>query len=66
MVNLKRQLKTPVSDWYDGTITRHNHIEILTLIDDALTGIDNRGVQKQMLMDSCPVNAFIINYVVDF
>ncbi|KAK3229373.1 hypothetical protein Dsin_001254 [Dipteronia sinensis] len=29
MVNLKRLLKTPESDWYKGTITRHNHIEIL-------------------------------------
>ncbi|KAK3227239.1 hypothetical protein Dsin_007101 [Dipteronia sinensis] len=53
MVNLKRLLKTPESDWYKGTITRHNHIEILKVIDDALSGIDDGGVQKQRFMDSC-------------
>ncbi|KAK3194155.1 hypothetical protein Dsin_025465 [Dipteronia sinensis] len=57
MVNLKRLLKTPESDWYKGTITRHNHIEILKVIDDALSGIDDGGggggVQKLRFMDSC-------------
>ncbi|KAK2655897.1 hypothetical protein Ddye_008949 [Dipteronia dyeriana] len=53
MVKLKKLLKTPESDWYKGTITRHNHIEILKVIDDALSGIDDRGVQKQRFMDSC-------------
>ena len=54
MVNLKRQLKIPESDWNNGTITRHNHIEILQVIDNVLTGIDDwGGVQKQRFMDSC-------------
>ncbi|KAK4859345.1 hypothetical protein QYF36_003989 [Acer negundo] len=34
MVNLKRQQKIPESNWNNGTITRHNHIEILQVIDD--------------------------------
>ncbi|TXG64819.1 hypothetical protein EZV62_011813 [Acer yangbiense] len=29
MVNLKRLLKTSEAEWNNGTITRHNHIEIL-------------------------------------
>ncbi|KAK2644908.1 hypothetical protein Ddye_020103 [Dipteronia dyeriana] len=29
MVKLKKLLKTSESDWYKGTITRYNHIEIL-------------------------------------
>ena len=53
MVNLKRQLKIPEAVWNDGTITCHNHIEILQIIDDVLTGIDDGGVQKQRFMESC-------------
>ncbi|TXG46285.1 hypothetical protein EZV62_028213 [Acer yangbiense] len=43
MVNLKRLLKTSEAEWNNGTITRHNHIEILQVIDDVLTGIDDWG-----------------------
>ena len=47
MVNLKRLLKTPKSDWNNETITRHNHIEILPVIDDVLTGIDDGGSKSK-------------------
>ena len=46
-------MKIPESVWNNGTITRHNHIEILQIIDDVLTGIDDGGVQKQRFMESC-------------
>ncbi|KAK1556428.1 hypothetical protein Q3G72_004886 [Acer saccharum] len=34
MVNLKRLLKASKADWNNGTITRHNHIEILQMYAD--------------------------------
>ncbi|KAK0584354.1 hypothetical protein LWI29_011836 [Acer saccharum] len=52
-MNLKLSLKTPEASWYEGTITRHNHIEILDVIDDALSLADDAGVQKQRFMESC-------------
>ena len=48
MVNLKRQLKIPEAVWNDGTITRHNHIEILQIIDDVLTGIEDGGPKAEV------------------
>ncbi|TXG59861.1 hypothetical protein EZV62_014434 [Acer yangbiense] len=50
MVNLKRLLKTSEAEWNNGTITRHNHIEILQVIDDVLTGIDDWGVVSKCLI----------------
>ncbi|KAK2655027.1 hypothetical protein Ddye_008079 [Dipteronia dyeriana] len=42
MVKLKKLLKTPESDWYKGTITRHNHIETLKHLEAYLKIVRKR------------------------
>ncbi|KAK3193025.1 hypothetical protein Dsin_024335 [Dipteronia sinensis] len=59
MVNLKSRLKTPESYWYPAIITRHNHIELLNVIEAAIKEpvingvVEDGGNEQQRFGESC-------------
>ncbi|KAK2652832.1 hypothetical protein Ddye_012688 [Dipteronia dyeriana] len=52
---LRYWLKTAERDWYDGKLTRHNHFDALSHIDDALNRVPGEFADKDQrrFMMSC-------------
>ncbi|KAH7557248.1 hypothetical protein JRO89_XS11G0085400 [Xanthoceras sorbifolium] len=54
MKNSSRQLfKTPEDCHFNAIVTQRNHISALSMIDMALSNLDDRGQQKEKFLQSC-------------
>ncbi|KAK2655845.1 hypothetical protein Ddye_008897 [Dipteronia dyeriana] len=53
--SLRDSLKTAVGEWYEGKLTRHNHLDALSHIDDALNHVPTEFAYKdrRQFMASC-------------
>ncbi|KAK2638406.1 hypothetical protein Ddye_026201 [Dipteronia dyeriana] len=52
---LKKLLKTPKEEWYEGKLTRHDHFDAIRVIDDALNQvpIEIAVENRRQFMASC-------------